>query len=205
MLTALLGFALIGIALMVPRMGGAETVIVALTSLIVTPLLAPSVWGLLRKNISLSHVFITVSVCFMAGLATYAVKNELVSLPAGFLSEWGHWVRGHAQSTDVLVGVALPVALLLLLDLSTFRRTNPGWNRLASHEPVPIDSAGTNPGRMPAYIVAGGMGACGVMMLGILPFNHEGHGMLILFAAVMLGLAAAILFTVRRTQEQGKA
>lgn len=202
MVTALLGFALIGIALMVPLMGGAERVIVALTSLIVTPLLAPSVWGLLRKNTSLGHVFITVSICFMAGLVTYAIKNELLSLPSGFLSEWANWVRRHGQSTDVLVGVVLPVALLLLLDLSTFKRTDPGWNRLVSHEPDPIDSAGTDPGRMPAYIVAGGMGVCGLMMLGILPFNQEGRGMLILFSAVMLGLAAAMLFLVRRTERQ---
>ncbi len=202
--TALLGVALIGIAIMVPRMGGAERVIVALTSLIVTPLLAPSVWGLLRKNTSLSHLFVTVTICFTAGLTTYCVKNELITVPAGFLSEWANWVRTYPQSTDVLVGVVLPVALLLVLDLSTFRRTNPGWTRLASHEPEPIDRAGTHPGRMPAYIVAGGTGACGVMMLGILPFNREGHGMLILFSAVMLGLAATILFLVRRTQEQDK-
>lgn len=203
MATALLGFALIGIALMVPRMGGAERVIVALTSLIVTPLLAPSVWGLLRRNTSLGHVFVTVAICFMAGLVTYAIKNELIALHTGFLSECANWVRSHAQSTDVLVGVVLPVALLLLLDLSSFKRTNPGWTRLVSHDPDPIDSAGTDPGRMPAYIVAGGMGACGTMMLGILPFNQEGRAMLTLFAAVMLGLAAAILFTVRRTQKQG--
>lgn len=202
--TALLGLALIGIALMVPRMGGAERVIVAVTSLIVTPLLAPSVWGLLRKNTSLSHVFITVAVCFTAGLATYIIKNELIALPAGFLSEWANWVRRNAQSTDVLVGVVLPVVLLLFLDLSTFKRTNPGWKRLVSHEPERIDSACTHPGRMPAYIVAGGMGACGLMMLGILPFNREGHGMLILFSAVMLSLTATILFLVRRTQEQDK-
>jgi hypothetical protein len=140
----------------------------------------------------------------MAGLVTYAIKNELLSLPSGFLSEWANWVRRHAQSTDVLVGVVLPVALLLLLDLSTFKRTNPGWNRLVSHEPDPIDSAGTNPGRMPGYIVAGGMCACGLMMLGILPFNQEGRGMLMLFSVVMLGLAAATLFLVRRTQKQDK-
>jgi hypothetical protein len=55
---------------------------------------------------------------------------------------------------------------------------------------------------MPGYIVAGGMGSCGFMMLGILPFNQEGHGMLVLFATVMLGLAATILFLVRRTDRQ---
>lgn len=57
---------------------------------------------------------------------------------------------------------------------------------------------------MPAYIVAGGMGACGLMMLGILPFNQEGWGMLILFSAVLLGLAAAMLFLAHRTREQDK-
>ena len=44
--------------------------------------------------------------------------------------------------------------------------------------------------------------ACGLMMLGILPFNQEGRGMLILFSVVMLGLAAAMLFLMRRTERQ---
>lgn len=200
--TALLGLALIGIALMVPLMGGAEGVIVALTSLIVAPLLAPSVWGLLRKNISLQHVFISVTICFVAGLVAYAIKNELLAFPSGILSESASWVRAHPQSTDVIVGVVLPVALLLLLDLLSLNRTNPGWGRLKSHEPATTVNAGTDPGCMPAYIVAGGIGACGLIMLGLIPFNQEGRGMLMLFSAVMLGLAAAMLFLVRRTQKQ---
>jgi len=198
-ITALLGLVLIGIALLVPLMGGAEGVIVALTSLIVTPLLAPSVWGLLRKNISLQHIFITVSICFVTGLVTYATKNNVLTLPSGILSAWANWVREHPQSTDVLVGVVLPVALLVLLDLFSVKRIDPGWSRLVSHEPATTGMAGTDPGRMPAYIVAGGMAACGLIMLGVLPFNQQGRGMLLLFSVVMLGLTAAMLYLVRRT------
>src|SRR5690606_1412656 len=65
--TALLGLVLIGVALLIPYLGGAEKVVVTITSLMVGPLLAPTIWGLFSKRTSLRAIWVTVAVSFAVG------------------------------------------------------------------------------------------------------------------------------------------
>ncbi len=203
LITGLLGCGLIVIAILVPRMGGAERVIVMITSLIVTPLLAPSVWGLFRRNIGFAQIALTLVVCFFAGLvAKYGLSKEGFLAGVDYFSGLAVWVQSHPKSTDVLVGVVLPLIVLGLLDLMTLRQENPGWNRLANHRPEPVGAAGTKPGRMPGFIVAGGTTGCAVLMFGMIPFNESGRGVLALFACFMMLLGAFVAYQTNRRASQ---
>jgi len=50
-MTLVLGAALVCVALSVPFMGGAERIVLSITSMLVVPLLAPSLWGLFSRRI----------------------------------------------------------------------------------------------------------------------------------------------------------
>ena len=200
--TGLLGAALVVIAVLVPKLGGAEQVIIAITSLIVTPLLAPAVWGLFRRNIGPRQLVATLAVCFSLGLvAKFGLTEHGFLASVGALRPLAEWVQAHPKSTDVLIGVVLPLFVLVLLDWASARREHAGWRRLAAHRPDPIDTAGTMPGRMPGFIVAAGIAACGALMLAMIPFNETGRGILALYAALMLLAGGGVTcLTARRAK-----
>jgi len=111
----LLGGVLVGLALAVPLLGGAEQVIIAITSLMVTPLLAPTVWGLLNRSVGPAAVWVTASVCFVVGIVATFVFPE----PP----------RGLGKVPEILIGVVLPVAVLMVITrLSTGESA--GWKRV---------------------------------------------------------------------------
>ena len=54
----ILGFLLIMLALLIPSMGGAEKVIISINSLLVLPLLAPTLWGMFSRSIGFKEMCI---------------------------------------------------------------------------------------------------------------------------------------------------
>jgi SSS family solute:Na+ symporter len=177
----LLGGALIGLALAVPILGGAEDVIIAVTSLFVAPLLAPTVWGLLNRNIGSAAVWGTAAICITAGVATKFFFQESLSR--------------YGKTPEILLGVVLPVAALLLATLFS-RQPDPGWARVEALAEAnqqrtrnrprpPFDSS-------PAYIVAGCLAACSVMMACLLLVNEEDQGTIAAFGVALACLATGI-------------
>ncbi len=191
--TTLLGAVLLAVALAIPYLGGAEKVIVSITSLLVGPLLAPTLWGLLSKRVSLRAVFITGGICFAAGFIVkfgFGGPGFLKNIAA--LEPLGRLIADNAQTVDTLVGVVLPVAILVTLQL-TGPATTAGWERVQAYEATERAAMRvTVASRLPALIVAWALAICGVGMALLSWHDPEARGVLAIFAAVLLALAGAV-------------
>lgn len=182
----LLGVGLIGLALAVPALGGAEQVIIAITSLMVAPLLAPTVWGLLNRQVGSVAVWATAAVCITAGgLATFVFPEPL---------------RMYGKAPEIVIGVVLPVVVLTVITIrsrqaaagGTSAEVTAGGSPAAAHAEAPFDAT-------PAYIVAGWLAGCSLLMAGLLLVNAESRGTIAGFAAALAALAAVIAVAAFRT------
>lgn len=188
----LLGAVLIALALAVPAMGGAEDVIVTITSLMVGPLLAPTVWGLFSRRVSQAAVWWTAGVCFLAGVA---VKFG-----------WPDYFQAFGKYPEIIVGVILPVFILCCVQAWS-SGTAIGWERIASATAAGKENGGEGEATesttlaydpAPAYIVAGTLLVCGIMMAVLGYVNPEDQHTIKWFSRVLCGLAVAITFVARR-------
>ncbi len=194
--TILLGAFLLGIALAIPYLGGAERVIVSVTSLLVGPLLAPALWGLLSRRMDARGVFVTAAVCFTVG---FVVKFGLA--PNGWLASVAmlepaaRLVQENARSMDIFLGVVLPILVLGTLQWST-ARTAIGWNRVQAFEAdqaaAALGMATVRASRLPAIIVAWALTVCGAVMATLCVLDAEARLVLGLFAAALLLIAASV-------------
>jgi solute:Na+ symporter, SSS family len=177
--TLILGGVLIGIALAIPHLGGAEKVIVSITELMVVALLAPTLWGLFSRTLTSSAVWITAGVSFTAGVLVRFV-----------------W---HVDSTPMktFTGVVLPVLVLVILQ-QVSRGMAPGHQRVkdfcADIQPRP---SSRSVGNLPARIVAWSIAACGLLILLPLLWERQSALILVSFALVLFVGAAGIGWCTR--------
>ena len=210
--TLVLGIALIAVALAVPSMGGAEKVVVAATSVLVAPLLAPIVWGVFNKSMTSNSVWLTAVVCSIAVLAwTFAKKqfasDEALALAGG--EGFGHWLKANENSVKIALGVGLPMVVLTVLQLLG-SGTDKGWVRVAELRDRYIPAQEYRPVRLPALIVAWCLVGCSTMMMVLAINQPQERVLLLMFGAILVGLALTIFFASRRndrvamgkTQEQ---
>ncbi|TWT67860.1 sodium:solute symporter family protein [Crateriforma conspicua] len=184
-----LGAILIALAIAVPAMGGAEDVIVTITSLMVGPLLAPTIWGLFSRRISQTAVWCTAGVCFLAGAA---VKFG-----------WPDFFAAYGKYPDVVVGVVLPVAVLTVVQMLS-KGTSPGWSRV--HHTAQADQVANNASSTvattfdptPAFIVSGALMVCGLMMFALLFVNTQNLATIGYFASALILLSAGIGYAGHR-------
>lgn len=193
LLSLFLGVMLIGLALSVPYLGGAESVIIAVTSLMVAPLLAPTIWGLFSPRVGAAAVWITAATCFIPGaIATFVFKEEL--------SQYGKY-------PDLIIGVVLPVMVLAVITKLS-KKEAIGWHRVEQAMPADPEPSQAMLQRLydpsPAYIVAGFLAACGVMMALLLFVNLTDRTILAFFVAVLLAFATLIACMAYRKTRRSK-
>ncbi|MBC2595317.1 Na+:solute symporter [Ruficoccus amylovorans] len=195
--TVALGAVLIGVSLLIPYLGGAEKVVVAVTSLMVGPLLAPTIWGLFSKRVSLRAIWVTVAVSFVCGLILKIGLGEDGFLVNTLTQPLADWSQANGTLVDLIVGVVVPVGILSVLHL-TQRQTASGWLRV-ERQVSEVISAGkvTEASSLPAIIVGGCLLVCAVLMFGLIPFNDSGHGILATFGSVLLLLGGGIFLTLK--------
>lgn len=190
-----LGAILIAIAIAVPALGGAEDVIVTITSLMVGPLLAPTIWGLFSRSVSQSAVWWTAGVCFVAGLVVRFIAPD-------FFASYGKY-------PDVIVGVILPVAVLCGIQIYS-KGISPGWEKIRAA--IAAEDARKAPSAAapivqtydptPAYIVAGALLVCAIMMVALLFVNAKDLQTIGLFAGILFVMATTIgYFAKQRSQK----
>jgi Na+/proline symporter len=190
--TLAIGVALVGVALIVPQMGGAEGIIIAVTGLLFGPLMAPTVWGLWSGRIGLGAVLATAGISLAVGLV---VKLGMAAGASMGTSEMAAWTRANPRMTDIILGAVLPVVILTAAHLLS-RRPASGWAkvqaRFAAYTPTSLEAGGAD--HSSGGTVALGLGASGVLMLFLLIFNTEGRAALASFGLLLIALA----FLVRR-------
>jgi Na+/proline symporter len=183
----LLGAGLVVLAIAIPYLGGAEKVVIAITSLMVGPLLAPSVWGLLNKSVRQSAVWMTAGTCFLAGLlGEYVFKEQLSSF---------------GRTPTIIIGVVLPVIVLIVVSILS-RGESAGWKRLTALSQSVATSQDTanieRSDQSPAYIVAGTLMACALLM-GVLALMNDTDQLVIgVFALSLFALSAGIALMAHR-------
>ncbi len=194
LMTFVLGVLITAMALAVPKMGGAEKLILSITSLIVGPLLLPVVWALFSRKIRSADLAVTACICFGIGLFTrfgLAASSPLAGLPGFSLTS--AFAHAHERNLEIIIGVILPA---LLLAIAEWRRRNPAPNvhffddRNEGAEENPI-ALSADELRQPARIVGWSLLTCGAGM-GILAALNEKDRSILLTCALLLGLLAAL-------------
>jgi SSS family transporter len=194
--TIILGVILIGVALAIPYLGGAEKVVVGITSLLVGPLLAPTIWGLFSKRVGVSAIWYTAGISFSFGvLFKFGLSKDGFLTGIQFLSGVASWVQS-IQSLDMILGVVVPVTILTLLHLFGPERDK-GYDNIQVIEQQTKQTAnGTvvQASHLPALIVTVALLGCGVLMLGLALLNQQDRLILAGFGLTLLTLSGTIYY-----------
>jgi solute:Na+ symporter, SSS family len=192
--TVLLGGILLSLALAIPKLGGAEKVIISITSLLVGPLLAPTLWGLLSRRIRSAAVWVPASVCFAAGLLIeFGLRPGGFFVEAGLFSGLAEWVQENRRTKDILLGVVLPVALIALVQALS-KGTSEGWRKVAALAgPAEDQVAPVAANRKAGMVVGWSLAICALLMGSLLLFDPDEKAVLIGFTLSLAALAALVL------------
>ncbi len=190
--TVVLGLLLIGISLAVPSMGGVENVVLSIGALLITPLMAPTVWGLLSRRIDGKAVWLTAGIGFLGGFLVkfgFSEGGFLTDIPA--LSHITSWIQSQYRTVEIAVGVLVPVAVLALLEWRG-RDTDDGWRRVWSHADTVSEERAPSPSDLPARMIFWNIGALGILMLFLSLIQGEFSYILFSFAVLLLFMAGGI-------------
>lgn len=205
--TILLGIVIIGIALAIPALGGAERVIVGITELMVVALLAPAVWGLFSRTINGKAVWITGGIGLGAGLLVRGglAAGGLLEDVVGFQT-LAQWVQANGTYVTTFTGVVLPIAILGVIQMLT-KKPAAGYARVEALARIRNEEDAASPSlpsRMPAIIVGWALLACAVMMTVLVVVNQDGGDRLVIgiFGAIVLLLGIAILVGSRKVADK---
>ncbi|MFV0576427.1 MAG: sodium:solute symporter family transporter [Vibrio sp.] len=104
LMTIMLGSMVIVISISIPYLGGAEKLIVSITSLFVGPMVMPTLWALFVNKVTKLHAYLTVVVTASAG---FLLQFEFSKID---------WVAANMSVITQAVGLLTPVLMLLLAD-----------------------------------------------------------------------------------------
>jgi Na+/proline symporter len=191
--TLLLGAIISGLALCIPMMGGAEKVIISVTEIMVVPLLAPILFGLLSKRLNTGTLWATAGICIPLGLA---VHFHWIGADAN--SAFGKWLMDQSMT---IIGVVLPLIIVLIGHLLS-RKEDRHWaniEELRTNEVTAMETRTEGPAdHSPARIVAWSMVVLGASMACLIPINPEQRLIIFIFAIVLAAIGAAILWGTKK-------
>jgi Na+/proline symporter len=180
--TCLLGMVIAGIAMATPYLGGAAKLIIGVTEMMVTPLLAPTMLALFCRRLGAGAIWWTVGICF----------------PLGVLGKFHPALADTLLANSTLTGVLLPL-LIVGCFLLFARREAPGWASIANLKPPgDEDQADENASLLPARIVAYSLMFCALVLLALIPPNPDDRGQLAVFGIILLALGFLVLAMARK-------
>lgn len=193
--TVILGLVIAAVALCIPRLGGAEQVIISITELMVVPLLAPILLGLLSRRVSVGALWLTAGICIPLGLALH-----FGWIPAPQEEGIMKWLHGQSKT---FVGVVLPMTIALGAHLLA-RGDDSRWKNIEELQAIEREVVEAKQGGAtdngPARIVGWSMVVIGMGMMCLIPIN-PGHRLIIfLFSMVSAAIGAAIIFLATKSK-----
>ncbi|MCH7226814.1 Na+:solute symporter [Haloferula sp. A504] len=194
--TLLLGAVIAGIALCIPMLGGAERVIISITELMVVPLLAPILIGLLSRKVNVGALWLTAGICIPLGLMLHF---RLIVPPQD--SAIGQWLFDQSKT---FVGVVLPMVIVLVAHLRA-RGVDHRWRRIEALQAAETEAEATRTGRAdaaPARIVGWSMVVLGAGMTCLIPLNPGQRSIILLFALLVAAIGLAMLGGARYLQSR---
>lgn len=203
--TVLLGTLLVFTAIMVPKMGGAEKLIISINSLLVVPLFAPTLWGLFSRKIGIRDMIIVALTSFGIGLALrFGIATNPWIQEGDVLWPAAVFLVDNSKNVEVGVGVVLPILMLIAFEWKK-RGTDPGAVHVDEKcsetrsqipeggDPVPFDP-------FPARMVMFSLLVIGLWML-MLGFREtSGRTILFSFAGLLLLMGGCVQLGIRRFQ-----
>lgn len=153
--TVLLGVLIAVIALLTPAFGGAAKVIIGVTEVMVVPLLAPSLAGLIFRRLDARAIWITVCVCF----------------PLSVIGRFTHLFEGLWLAQSTFTGVVLPIIITGVL-LIINRKSSPSAPLpLLPVSSVPHPDGIQSAHILPIQIIGWSLLTSGFTLIVLVPFN----------------------------------
>ena len=193
--TLLLGAMIAVVALCIPMLGGAEKTIISITELMVVPLLAPILIGLLSKKVNVGALWLTAGICIPLGLALHF---ELITSPQDGMGKW------LFDQSKTFVGVVLPIVIVLIAHLRA-SGVDRHWHNIetlqANEREAEANQSGEADGT-PAKIVGWSMVALGLGMAGLLPVNPGQRGIILIFSMLIAAIGISILACAKQLKRK---
>ena len=188
----LIGLAIIGGAISIPYVGGAENVILTLTSLLVVPMALPTIWGLFFGRSRNGAVWCAMGLSFLAAFILKVVLPE-PSGP-GFLQ----WIEDNSVAMEVGVGVLVPLITMIVFELAG-RKVSPGFTQIKQMSKVSQDL--TAKGQIvvfPARLLAYSIGLLSLVMYALAAWANDKAWLMAGFGAALSALCAFILLALKK-------
>lgn len=188
----LIGGVIISIAVAIPVLGGAEKVILTITSLLVVSMVLPVLWGLLFGGIRQNAIW------YSTGAAFVAAALVKFGIPAKPVNPALIWFQANESVMEVLIGVLVPLLVLTMLEIrastksayfSTFTQHAPR-ETMTTNSVVPLSL-------FPARILAYSIGVLALLMAGLLVTAGDKAQLVGLFAGALALLSGGILWAIR--------
>ncbi|MGI9276822.1 MAG: sodium:solute symporter family transporter [Endozoicomonas sp.] len=112
-ITAMLGMLVMAISISIPYLGGAEKLIVSITSLFVGPMVMPTLWALFVNKVTKLHAYLTVVVTAGTGFLLQSVLSQF------------EWIAANMSVLNQAVGLLVPLAMLMVADAIMKKGTGP--------------------------------------------------------------------------------
>lgn len=205
--TALLGGLLVFMALMVPKMGGAEKLIVSINSLLVVPLFAPTLWGLFSRKIGIREMVTVALTSFLIGLTLrFGIASNPMITEGHVLWDFAVYLKENSKNVEVLVGVILPVLLLFLFQWLK-KGTDAGAKAVQEFcTQTPEEECADEPGEhfdpFPARMVMSSLYILSAWMCLIALLGNQGRITLMAFSVGLFLLGFVIQTFIRRIPAQ---
>lgn len=187
----LVGVVIIGGAVAIPYVGGAENVILTITSLLVVPMALPVIWGLFSAKISQKEVWYTTSASF---LTAFLVKTLVTN-------ETDHqilrWMAENTVVTEVGIGVFVPLLLLCLFEI-TGRSTAEGFFKM--QKGIKTTDNIKRPAAIavyPARLLAYSIGVLALMMYALAFTAGSQTNLVLTFGSALLVIGLIILIKTK--------
>ncbi|MCU0795787.1 MAG: hypothetical protein MUF31_07600 [Akkermansiaceae bacterium] len=179
--TAVLGMVIMGVAMATPVLGGAAKLIIGVTELMVTPLLAPTLFALFFRRIGTAAIWWTVGICF----------------PLGLLGRFQSSLAETWIANTTFTGVVLPLLIVAIMAIIA-RREAQGWASIATlSKSTDGTEASPEASVLPARVVGASLLFCAVVLLGLIPVNTESRSHLAIHGLALALMGVVILALVR--------
>ncbi|TYR35800.1 Na+:solute symporter [Sphingobacterium phlebotomi] len=196
--TFLIGAIIICGAVAIPYVGGAENVILTITSLLVVPMVLPTLWGLLFKKTTQQAVWITTGLSFLAA----ALVKIFIKENSG--NSFIDWLLENSLVLEASVGILVPLLTLSLFELSA-KNTALGFIEVQSKS---IDYTVTDTpiaiAEYPARLLAYSIGCLAFIMFILSIVVDDKQIMIAAFAVVLMTICMIILWGLRKFKKINK-
>lgn len=202
-LTLLLGALVTWLAILVPAMGGAEDIILSITSLVAGLTVLPVLWGMFSKKITQRGIFAAI---LITGFAFFVVKYGFLSTEGWFISDlpnvWQIWILTYARTIEAVTGAVLPFIVLAVIEF-LLKKESHHYIEINQHEKDASEEE-MQSSLFPAKVMAVTFAVLAVIIAFLaVTEENEANPQWVLSISLFV-IASLIWFSIKRIEKQRK-